>query len=513
MTQSREENDGGPGHPAPPPGRTPVDLVIVGDVLLDRDITGEVEHISSEAPVPVVDVLRQTTRPGGAGLAALLAARQGEKVTLITALGTDQAAASALEALTRAGVAVVNLGTAAPTTVKTRIRAANQTLVKVDEAAPALAPGPLPPAGRAAIEAADAVLVSDYGGAVAAAEDVREALAHAALRTRMVWDPHPRGSVPVAGVTVVTPNRREARALAPALTSASSPSPVLTAGAEQGADPVAAPAASADGARHPGLAEDVECARRLLRMWDVGQVAITRGAAGAVLVSGANALPLVVPTPFEAFGDPSGAGDRFAVGAAALLARGALPSEAVGHAVVMAAEYVAANTFQARPPIAAPAADESAAALAERVRAGGGVVVATGGCFDLLHRGHVALLQQARRLGDCLIVCVNDDASVTRLKGPTRPVVTAEDRAAVLEGLGCVDRVVVFEGDTPAEVLSRIRPHVFVKGGDYAVGDIPESAAVEKHGGQVVLVPYLDGRSTTSMIARALRTDDAMGQT
>lgn len=490
---------------------TPVNMVIVGDVLLDRDITGEVEHVSSEAPVPVVDVVRQSTRPGGAGLSALLAARQGENVTLITALGDDQAAASALEALAGAGVTIVNLGTAAPTTVKTRIRAANQTLVKVDEAGPAMAPGPLSAAGRAAIEAADAVLVSDYGGAVAAAEDVREALAGAAMRTRMVWDPHARGSVPVAGVTVMTPNRREARLLASAGDSVGGSGSGSAGGSASGSGTGSAGPATSSATGQPGLAEDVENARQLLRIWDVRQVVVTRGSSGAVLVNGANALPLVVPTPFEAFGDPSGAGDRFAVGLASLLARGALPSEAVGHAVAVATEYVAASTFAKREPIAARD-DESAVALAERVRAAGGVVVATGGCFDLLHRGHVALLQQARRLGDCLIVCVNDDASVTRLKGPTRPVVTAEDRAAVLEGLGCVDRVVVFEGDTPAEVLARIRPHVFVKGGDYAVGDIPESAAVEKHGGQVVLVPYLDGRSTTSMIARALRTDDAVGQ-
>jgi rfaE bifunctional protein nucleotidyltransferase chain/domain len=145
-------------------------------------------------------------------------------------------------------------------------------------------------------------------------------------------------------------------------------------------------------------------------------------------------------------------------------------------------------------------------AVAERVRRAGGTVVATGGCFDLLHRGHIMLLEHARRLGDCLIVCLNSDASVRRRKGEGRPVVTEEDRAAVLRALGCVDAVTTFEEDTPVEILSRLRPDIWVKGGDYAIGDLAELGVVEESGGQVVLVPYLDGRSTTSLIERAVRS-------
>jgi rfaE bifunctional protein nucleotidyltransferase chain/domain len=125
------------------------------------------------------------------------------------------------------------------------------------------------------------------------------------------------------------------------------------------------------------------------------------------------------------------------------------------------------------------------------------------GCFDLLHRGHVSQLANARRLGDCLIVCLNSDASARRLKGNARPLVHAEDRMAVLSALASVDAVVVFEEDTPAEVLRRIRPHLWVKGGDYAVAGMPERAVVEDGGGEVVLVPYVDGRSSTELIERA----------
>jgi rfaE bifunctional protein nucleotidyltransferase chain/domain len=138
-----------------------------------------------------------------------------------------------------------------------------------------------------------------------------------------------------------------------------------------------------------------------------------------------------------------------------------------------------------------------------RVRAQGGTVVATGGCFDLLHPGHVRTLQSARALGDCLVVCLNSDASVRRLKGPRRPVVEQADRAAVLLALGCVDAVEVFDEDTPVAVLERLRPDLWVKGGDYAAGELPEAAALARWNGRAVILPFLEGRSTTRLIEEA----------
>ena len=130
-------------------------------------------------------------------------------------------------------------------------------------------------------------------------------------------------------------------------------------------------------------------------------------------------------------------------------------------------------------------------------------MVATGGCFDLLHAGHVAVLQQARALGDCLVVLLNSDDSVRRLKGPTRPLQSQADRADVLRALGCVDAVLVFDEDTPAEALAALRPDVFAKGGDYALTSIPEADVVAGWGGQAVVLPYLAGRSTTHLIREA----------
>ena len=139
----------------------------------------------------------------------------------------------------------------------------------------------------------------------------------------------------------------------------------------------------------------------------------------------------------------------------------------------------------------------------ERTRARNGVVVATGGCFDLLHAGHVSMLESAARLGDCLVVCLNSDDSVRRLKGPDRPLVGQEDRAAVLRSLRCVDDVLLFDEEMPTEAIRRLRPDVWVKGADYEADSLPEADVVRELGGRIVTVPYVAGRSTTLLIERA----------
>jgi rfaE bifunctional protein nucleotidyltransferase chain/domain len=138
--------------------------------------------------------------------------------------------------------------------------------------------------------------------------------------------------------------------------------------------------------------------------------------------------------------------------------------------------------------------------VAQQVRERGGTVVATGGCFDLLHAGHLATLQAARQLGDCLVVLLNSDSSVRRLKGPDRPLQPQADRVAVLRGLSCVDAVEVFDEETPVRALARLRPHVFAKGGDYTHAELPEEAVLDGWGGQAVVLPYLPGRSTTRLL-------------
>jgi rfaE bifunctional protein nucleotidyltransferase chain/domain len=256
-----------------------------------------------------------------------------------------------------------------------------------------------------------------------------------------------------------------------------------------------------------GLAAVGARAEALIRHWGVGAVAVTLGARGALLSYGEGA-PMVVPAVPVTGGDPCGAGDSFAAAAAAALADGAVTGEAVAGAVAAASAFVARGGASAWSSLGDPVeprvvAEPGVDSVIARVRAAGGTVVATGGCFDLLHPGHVATLRAARGLGNCLIVCINSDESVRRLKGPSRPLVTAPDRARVLEALEFVDAVVVFDEDTPAEILDRLRPDVWAKGGDYAGADLPEAAVLRRWGGQAVVLPYLDGHSTTALVDRS----------
>ncbi|AGZ41595.1 PfkB family carbohydrate kinase [Actinoplanes friuliensis] len=453
-------------------------LVVVGDTLLDRDVDGHVRRVAPDAPAPVLDEDSRHDRAGGAGLAAVLAAAGGEHdVALITALAGDAGGARLSELLTAAGIEVYALDLPGATPEKVRLRAGGQVLLRLDRGgAPSPPSGDLPQAARDVLARASAILVSDYGRGVARHPQLRAALEQASAP--VVWDPHPNGPAPVPGVRLVTPNEAEVRKLA-------------------------------DDAGEGSALSTAQRAGHLLRTrWRAGAVAVTCGSRGAVLCH-AGPTPLVVPAPSTADGDTCGAGDRFAAGAALALADGALVSEAVQQAVAGATAFVAAGGLAAAArsgPEPAPGGlgrpvDE---VLAE-VRARNGIVVATGGCFDLLHVGHLATLRAARSLGDCLIVCLNSDDSVRRLKGPDRPLNAERDRSRILEALDCVDAVVVFDEPTPEAVLTWLRPDVWVKGGDYADGGpgLPEAEIVHRWGGQTVIVPYLDGRSTTRTIAAA----------
>ncbi|PWR06518.1 D-glycero-beta-D-manno-heptose 1-phosphate adenylyltransferase [Micromonospora acroterricola] len=452
-------------------------LVVVGDALLDRDVSGTVSRICPDAPAPVLEERSAVDRPGGAGLAALLAAAHGADVALVTGLAGDEGGVRLADLLAGAGVDVYPLHLPGATCEKIRLRADGQTLLRLDRGGEPQAPGDPPEAVLEVLAGARAILVSDYGRGLVRQSTLRSALAQASAP--IVWDPHPRGPAAVPGARLITPNLAELRHLTGDAGAGSAVSTATRAGHE------------------------------LRRRWRVGAVAVTLGADGALLChSGSTPLIVAPPSTLDRVEDVCGAGDRFAAAAALALADGATVSEAVGTAVAAASAYVAVGgaTGLHRAPTGDPAAPRTAEQLVARVRADGGTVVATGGCFDVLHAGHVATLQAARRLGDCLVVCLNSDRSVRELKGPDRPVNSEQDRARLLAALDCVDAVVVFDESTPHQVLTRLRPQVWVKGGDYA-GDggpeLPEADLVRRWGGQVVTVPYLAGRSTTGTISAA----------
>jgi rfaE bifunctional protein nucleotidyltransferase chain/domain/rfaE bifunctional protein kinase chain/domain len=458
-------------------------VVVVGDALLDRDVLGRVERVCPDAPVPVVDVESVHERPGGAALAALMLADAGAEVVLAAGIGADEAGRR-MRRLLDGRVTVHDVLRPATTPAKTRVRVGGQSLLRLDDAGRLLEAAPTEPAtdvpvvGSGLVDAAgfddlllgaDAVLVADYGGPVARHPSVRAALARQVTRVPVVWDPHPRGEPSVPGVAVVTPNRAEAAAVA--------------------------------GAGDPG-----EVAERLRRLWSATAVTLTDGARGAVTAA-AGAAPVRAAAPFvPGRVDACGAGDRFAGAMALAVAAGADAEEAARAAVRDVSAWLAAGGVSAVcRGLSQPAVDRpdpgSAEAVVSAARARGATVVATGGCFDVLHAGHLASLEAARALGDCLVVLLNSDASVRRLKGPGRPVHSAADRARLLEALSCVDAVAVFEDDDPTDTLGRLRPDVWVKAGDYAGAELPEAVTVEAAGGRVVLVPYLDGHSTTSILS------------
>jgi D-beta-D-heptose 7-phosphate kinase/D-beta-D-heptose 1-phosphate adenosyltransferase len=443
-------------------------VVIVGDTFLDRDVVGHADRLCPDAPVPVLDESSVHERPGGAGLTALLASRADVEVVLITALADDSAGARVRDLL-HDRVELHAATSASPTPEKVRLRSRGQSLMRLDRGGPPGAIGALDHDARRALADSAVVVVSDYGRGMAAHPEARELLAAVGSRPRqVVWDPHPRGARPLPGVRVVTPNHREA---------------VTLSGGPAGSDPAAV----------------ASCAETLVRRWQVGAVAVTLGAAGALLSFG-GADPMVFPAPYCDPRDVCGAGDAFAVAAALSLGSGAIVSEAVSDAVAYASRFVAdgaASTVDAEVTAGGPSEN-----VVARVRASGGRIVATGGCFDLLHAGHVSTLHAARALGDCLVVCINSDESVRRLKGPGRPVVRQDDRVRVVGAVSGVDAVMVFDEDTPERLLADLRPDVWVKGGDYAGVAVAESALLRTWGGQAVLVPYLDGRSTTELISQ-----------
>lgn len=444
-------------------------IAVVGDVLLDVDLDGSATRLCPDAPVPVVDVSTVRRRAGGAGLVARMLANDGHHVTLVTVLGADGPAGQLKDELS--GITVVAGPSGAPTPVKTRVRADRQPVVRFDEGCGRPAVPEVSEAMLRALEGAGAVVVADYGRGLTSNPLLRAALVRLARHIPVVWDPHPAGAEPVPGLDVVTPNLSEA----------------LTAAAASGG----------------GGGEAGESAQVLLRRWRSKAVLVTQGEHGATLLSASGAAPVPIPAPRINVADSCGAGDRLAASLAVHLLAGDGIEESCVLAVREAAAFLAAGGVaalgSAPAPVKFPADGTDALALARRVRAAGGTVVATGGCFDLLHAGHARSLAAARSLGDCLIVCLNSDASARRVKGAARPIIKEQDRSELLLALGCVDAVLVFDEDTPEACLELLRPDIWVKGGDYDVRELPETALVESWGGRCLTVPYHPARSTSHL--------------
>jgi D-beta-D-heptose 7-phosphate kinase/D-beta-D-heptose 1-phosphate adenosyltransferase len=470
-------------------------VLVIGDAILDSYLIGTADRICREAPVPIVALSDRVDAPGGAGNAAVNAAALGASVRFLSVVGDDREGRMLARGLTARGVAPDHLlmDPTRETLSKNRLVADSQILIRFDrgttEAAGAATEAEVVRRLEEAFPVSDVVVVSDYayGVLTPAVIDTLAAL-QAASPTVVVVDAKFPQRFRDVGVTAVKPNHAEAARLL-------------------GLPPEGGPRRAASIERH---ADD------LLRLTGARLVVVTLDVDGALLLERGR-------PPYRTYARPStssramGAGDTFTAALSlALGARGdpVAAAELASQAASVAVEREGTSTCSSMHLLeriggsTTFVADwDSIERLAAAYRADGRRVVFTNGCFDILHRGHITYLNQAKALGEILVVAVNSDESVRRLKGAGRPINSLEDRVHVLAALSCIDHIVAFEDDTPVRLLERIRPDVFVKGGDYSPEMLPERSTVEALGGVVRILPYVEDRSTTGIIAHIRGAD------
>jgi D-beta-D-heptose 7-phosphate kinase/D-beta-D-heptose 1-phosphate adenosyltransferase len=459
-------------------------VLVVGDVMLDRYWHGSTARISPEAPVPVVQVNHKDDRAGGAGNVAINIAALGGGVSLLGLVGNDEAAAILIQRLQAAHVHC-DFETVAshPTITKLRVISRHQQLLRMDFEEMFDAADSAALAERAHKNIADVgvVVLSDYNkGALICAEQIIAAAR--AANVPVLVDPKGTDFSRYRGATLLTPNLHEFEVVMGACCDES---------------------------------ELVKKGQQLMQDLDLQALLITRGEHGMTLLQKSAQQELHLPAQAREVFDVTGAGDTVIATLAAAIAAGIALPDAVALANIAAGIVVGKlGTATVSGPELRRAAQQvhgvgrgvmSEAQLQialDDARANGEKIVFTNGCFDLLHPGHVAYLEDARKRGERLIVAVNSDASVKRLKGEGRPVQAAESRMAVLAGLESVDWVVVFEDDTPERLLALLKPDVLVKGGDYRSEDVVGASIVQAYGGRVEVLSFVDNCSTTSIVEK-----------
>jgi D-beta-D-heptose 7-phosphate kinase/D-beta-D-heptose 1-phosphate adenosyltransferase len=459
---------------------------VVGDLMLDEYVMGAVERISPEAPVPVVRVRDTEHRLGGAANVARQVAALGATVSLAGLIGDDAAGEDFLRLCAASNIdtrAVLKLPERR-TTRKLRVLGHSQQLLRLDweDVRPCPAQSTVRMVARLQEGSPpDAIILSDYAKGVLTPETIASVTG---LRGNgpVVVDPKHRDFTRYRGATTITPNLRELEAAS---------------GQSLDADDTAAVAAAA---------------RPLAAAAGLEAMVVTLGDRGMLVVPVSGNVT-AVPAIQRAVYDVTGAGDTAIsvltlslASQASLLDAARLANAAAGVSVgqigAVAVDAGSIRDALAAHPDGKILGREDLVARAATWRMAGKRIVFTNGCFDLLHAGHLSLLSQAAKLGDVLVLAINSDASVRRLKGPERPLVPEQDRAAVLAALGFVDAVTIFDEDTPLEVLQSVRPQVLVKGGDYKLSDVVGREFVEAAGGRVALVPLTPEKSTTALVER-----------
>lgn len=460
-------------------------ILVVGDVMLDYFYEGSTHRISPEAPVPVVHVKNQFSRLGGAANVAANIKALGGDVRLLGLMGQDAAGEELKGLLQTQGIEdglIVVPGSR--TITKLRVMSRNQQMVRLDQEDGFVQANPqhLLSQFREALNHCQVVVLSDY--AKGALQQTNQLIALArAMGKPVIVDPKGTDYQKYAGAYMVTPNMSEFEAVAGKCASES---------------------------------DMVAKAQKLQTQLGLDALLITRSEHGMSLFDQASSHWHIPTVAREVF-DVTGAGDTVIATLAVCLAMGEPLREAVQKSNIAAGIAVgkvgtACVTFEeinafaldhvqlgTRAKIMSP---HELVQWVARQKQKSKVMVMTNGCFDLLHPGHVDYLENARAMGDCLVVAVNSDASVSKLKGPTRPIMPLEVRLRMLSALECVSAVVVFDTETPRELIAQVLPHILVKGGDYEGKTIAGAAEVEKAGGEVRLVSFLEGFSSSSLIEK-----------
>jgi len=458
-------------------------VLVVGDIMLDRYWHGAARRVSPEAPVPVVQIANQEGRPGGAGNVALNLAALGSATSLIGVVGKDEAGAELQSRLSAAGVYCdFIVSPDKPTVTKLRVISQHQQLIRVDfeQTLERADVTELPAIVRKHLQGTQAVVLSDY--AKGSLSDIQTLIA--LLRDHgipIAVDPKGTDFQRYRGATVITPNLAELEAVVGLCRS------------EQ---------------------ELVEKGLELVAALELQALLVTRGEHGMTLIQ-PDHPEIHMPAKAQEVFDVTGAGDTVIAVIAAALAAGktledaaALANLAAGLAVAKLGTAAISGPELRRAILAdevtgrgTVTAEQLVIAVAD-ARTHGEKIVFTNGCFDIVHAGHVGYLAQAKQLGDRLIVAINEDESVRRLKGPGRPINSVERRMAVLAGLEAVDWVVSFPTDTPEPLLEKLKPDVLVKGGDYSERQVVGGSYVESYGGTVKVLDYLDNCSTSAIVER-----------
>jgi D-beta-D-heptose 7-phosphate kinase / D-beta-D-heptose 1-phosphate adenosyltransferase len=456
-------------------------ILIIGDLMLDRYWHGGTSRISPEAPVPIVHVKQTEDRPGGAGNVALNIKAMGADVTLISAIGDDANGKSLTQRLEAAGIQCklqTNANNA--TTTKLRVISRHQQLIRLDfeENKMNVNHDAIINDFEAALSGCDAIVLSDYGKGTL--QNPAELIALAKVHNKPIFvDPKSSDFSCYQGATCITPNMSEFEAVV-------------------------------------GPCPDEETiaakAQALLQEHHIHSLLITRSEHGMTLIE-RDQTELHIPTQARDVFDVTGAGDTVIAALATCVAAGFTLRNA------MQVANTAAGIVVAKLGAATASAPEIRSALNKKQLNASGVlnqsqlllavaaakeagekIVMTNGCFDILHAGHIQYLQEAKALGQRLIVAVNSDASVKRLKGEARPINTLEQRMAVLAALGAVDWVVDFDDDTPQALIAAVLPNVLVKGGDYEVSEIAGHREVIDNGGDVKILEFVKGLSTSNVV-------------